>query len=880
MAACKNRPSPDAAGVKDDEAPPEDEATDEAAANAPHKIVDGGGGVRLRITPYGPKMVRVQAALAGKDFVPDDYNETIQQETAGGSLTVVRDDAQSMVLKSGQITLTIAKPSLAVTYADERGATLLQHRGVTRSGSQVGLELAPDASEHFIGLGHDYYGTIGKNRGIDHRLDLKGQVLERNYAGRECPEDCGQSPLVVPFYASSKGYGVFVNSFFKNRFSFGANNSYRIDLDSLGRDDEKVEMDYVFILGPTIPEIVDQYTQLTGRPRLPPLSILGLQLSDKSHAADSLDKGANFWREKVTAHRAAAFPLDHLVNDNRWRQVPAEQKATTIRDGGRCSTVFAWNPENYGGCRHPGPGVFCSLADWRTFLDRERLTITIDFNRCTARLHDNWKPAFNIPNVPAGIPFGASAPDFTNPDVRQWFWHTMFDNTLSPKSPGQGLGDALWIDEFDQLTNIPPETVLKNGRSWFESRNSWFYLIAKALVQEGWLKSMPKSAGGAHGNRRPYVWTRGQSAGGQRFASLWSGDIGSPLFFNDSAANAERDVAQKFLEMRNQIRGMQAAGISGFAFWGHDAGGFRTLERSVPGKETLYRVWGMEMGAFAPIFKPHGSGKDDSSRWPLDRGAAAQKTARRYTNLRYALMPYTYGLAHEAARTGAPMARAMPFHFQSQPRAWAVDLQYLWGKDLLVAPITRDPQGQNPVQTALWLPPGKWFRFWDEAPLDGGGDGRDITNSDELDNLPLFARAGAIIPMAEPQDPAKGFVGTGFMNLDQIDVHVYKGGDGHFTMVRDDGKTEAYLDGDLTKVDFDLQSAAGFTFKISSDRPSDTRSYRVFVHGAGANPCVAVNGQNANARPASFNNADGLRDNHTLPAVGGVHEGDTVTLCN
>jgi len=245
--------------------------------------------------------------------------------------------------------------------------------------------------------------------------------------------------------------------------------------------------------------------------------------------------------------------------------------------------------------------------------------------------------------------------DLTNTEFRKWFWQTFYQQSLDPKL--QFPGDALWIDEFDEMGAAPNNMQLANGRHWAEMRNYWFFLIAKALVQEGW-DQPPENKSALH-NKRPYVWVRGMTAGAQRYASLWTGDI-----------YPTHD------DMQTQIRAMQLAGVSGFPFWGHDAGGFYDWKNNRGPDEKLYAQWAMAFGSFAPIWKPHGMGQ---SRWPLDRSPENQKIAQQYAQWRYELMPYIYTAAHMAAATGVPMARPLLLDYPNNKNAWKYDLQYLCG---------------------------------------------------------------------------------------------------------------------------------------------------------------------------------------------------------
>ena len=726
-------------------------------------------GQRLRITPYGDYIVRIQAIRQGEDFFPDDRYEMVESHDWKGTLQLTEHETYfSLQTKADDgIVIEVTKSPVRLTFF-QRGQNipLLQDNdGVTWNENSICSHFVYNSEEHFTGLGHGYFGRSD-------RLDLQGQLLRRNYGDSHGD----QAPLIVPFYLSSKGYGLFLNSTFPNAFDFGKDTLYQISIQGEGR------MDYFLIVGPSFTRMIDRYTQLTGKPRLPPLAIFGLALSDKGNDENSAAPSDEvWWKQKVTEHRNAGFPIDHLINDNRWR----------AGGGKRCESYFEWDAT-----RFPDP------REYEQWVKTNGLLVTIDFNRCIAKASEEWKPSFNIP-ASDSIDFGESAPDFTRPEVRDWFWRLHWKKSLNT-SLGYP-GDALWIDEFDELGKAPLSMRLGNGRTWEEMKNYWFFLIAKALVQEGWDKKLAPE-------KRPFVWVRGMTAGAQRYATLWSGDI-----------------EPTYEEMRSQIRGMQLAGLSGFPFWGHDAGGFYDWKNTRGPDDTLYCKWSMAFGSFSPFWKPHGMGQ---SRWPLDRGPEAQRAARVYGNLRYELMPYTYSCAHEAATTGIPIARAMVINYQSDIRAWTHDLQYMWGDEILVAP---DCSPEN--RTTVWLPEGTWYDFWSDSVRAGN---QECICTSHQNLLPLFIKAGSIIPMAPLA------LSTAFVHKDSLTIHVYTGRDGSFTLYEDDGRSEYYRtrrEMRTTRFAFiqsimalDIGPAVG-----SYEGAPSTRVYRIEFHGLSRPVCMNVN---------------------------------------
>jgi alpha-D-xyloside xylohydrolase len=733
-------------------------------------IVTTTDGGRLRLTPYGDFMIRVQAAGANEEFFPDSRYEMVESHTWEGKF-LEREDPGALSFTTrveNGLTIRVAKADarLSFTVRGNAQSLLSTAEGIFRESDGVRIRFAPDSSEHFTGLGHGFFGRAD-------RIEITGDSIGRNY-GSEHGE---QAPLIVPFYLSSKGYGIFVNSTFPNSFSFNHHGVYEFAL----RGD--AQMDFFFILGPGFREILDRYTQLTGRPRLPPRAMFGLALSDKGNDHTSAaPSDETWWKTKVTEHRMAGFPIDHLVNDNRWRAC----------GGTRCASCLAWDR-----ARFPDP------AEYQRWIRAHGLVVTLDFNRCIAKNSEGWLPSYNIPSG-AGIDFGDSAPDFTRNEVRSWFWNLFWNKTLNPAL--HYPGDALWIDEFDEMGKAPLSMVLGNGRTWGEMKNYWFFLIAKSLVQEGWDRFLAPG-------KRPFVWVRGMTAGGQRYATLWSGDI-----------------RPSYDEMKSQVRGMQLAGLAGFPFWGHDAGGFHDWQTGRGPDDVMYRQWSMAFGSFSPFWKPHGMG---ASRWPLDRTPEARRDAKVYCDLRYGLMPYLYTCAREASIHGLPIARAMVIDYPTEPRAWRYDLQYMWGEDFLVAPDC-SPGGE----VGLWLPPGMWYDFWNDSLHTGDNE---LRVEAPTGRIPLFVRAGAIIPATRPAHS------TAYLPNDSLTIHAYAGADGQFTLYEDDGVSELYTSQHrfrTTRMTFrqqPLRLAIEASHGTYEGAPA-SRAYTVQIHGLSHPVPLTLNG--------------------------------------
>ncbi len=727
-------------------------------------------GERLRLTPYGNYIIRVQTVRKDEDFFADDRYEMVASHQWPGKFIVTEEKTSFKISTDAKdgISVQVNKAYMHLSFLKNGDAVsfLKETDGTRWDADTIRTSFAYNPNEHFTGLGHGYFGR-------EESIDLRGKIISRNYG----TEHGQQAPLLVPYYLSNKGYGVFLNSTFPNKFNFGKNGTYQFSIYGKGR------MDYFVILGPDFSKIIDLYTQLTGRPRLPLKSFFGLALSDKGNDHNSTDPSdEQWWKKKITEHRNAGFPLDHIVNDNRWR----------AGGGQRCVSRFDWDSTRY-----PDP------KEYQQWVKTNGLITTLDFNRCIAVQSEGWKPSFNLPQN-EGIDFNTSAPDFTKKEVRDWFWNTMWSKSLNPALGYPG--DALWIDEFDEMGKAPVSMKFKDGTTWLERRNYWFFLVAKSLVQEGWDKSF-------HGTKRPFVWVRGMTAGAQRYATLWSGDINST-----------------YADMKTQVRGLQLAGISGFPFWGHDAGGFHLGDSKTNPDDRMYRQWSMAFGSFTPFWKPHGVGK---SRWPLDRPADVQKDAKLYCELRYKLMPYIYTYAAKANETGMPMARAMVMNYQRDSLAWKYDLQYMWGNELLVAPNCSD---ENNV--SIWLPKGIWFNFWNDEIIAGN---KIIDYPAPVGKLPLFVKAGSIIPMANYA------MSTAFIADDSLTIHVYPGEDAAFTLYEDDGVSEAHKKQNEKRTTAIAFKQTSFSLHIAAavgnyNNAPEQKAYQIVFHGLSKPVCFEVNG--------------------------------------
>jgi alpha-glucosidase (family GH31 glycosyl hydrolase) len=308
-------------------------------------------------------------------------------------------------------------------------------------------------------------------------------------------------------------------------------------------------------------------------------------------------------------------------------------------------------------------------------------------------------------------------------------------------------------------------------------------LVRNRMYWEGGKKTRP--------DRRPFALHRNCTAGMQRWGWLWSGDVFSTW---------------KTLE--TQIMMGINSGLSGVPYWGTDIGGF------VPTKEftaELFVRW-FQFGAFCPSFRCHGRTWQLRRPWGWDTGsygasemgtnaesflpkgdelhnAAVEPICRTFLNTRSQLMPYLYSAAWETHTTGIPIIRSLGLAYPDDAAAWATADAYLYGPNLLVAPIFE----LGVTERKVYLPAGAWYDFWTGNKVDGG---RIISAAAKLESMPLFVRAGAILPVG----PVRQYVSE--PTSEPVAITVYPGADGKFSLYEDDGLTFEYEKGRYSLLDF------------------------------------------------------------------------------
>jgi alpha-glucosidase len=633
--------------------------------------------------------------------------------------------------------------SLAVR-ADSSGfsvASLLEGVKVSFSTSVPGawtLTYPLGKGEKLLGLGQD-------NRG-NGRLDRRGTIREL-WAGQKIESGNVTAQYPIPFLLSTgrngRAYGLFFDDTARLRFDLGKTDPGELRVDADGG-----ELDLYVIDGPKPADVVERYTALTGRPSLPPLWALGYWQSKCTYYD---------WTQLDEAYaqlEARGFPVDVMVIDADWPEV---------------MTDYRWAPRWIGKDFTPADkikgyaakGVRIVMSQSGPMVKSESPTFASGWPRGVFATDGKGNP------VEAGW-YGGKLLDFTQPTMNDWLW------PQTRKLDEAGIS-GWWLD-LTEPEGEPPQTHYYAGPPALIHNQ---YSFLSTLSFEGVQLAV-------HPDRRPFVLTRAGSAGLERHhAAVWTGDI-----YSDYAT------------LRAHPPEMLNSGISGFAYWTSDTGGFLVGDYKndrFGAHARLYERW-MQFSAFGPITRAHKAGGVPE---PYALGTATEQGTRHYLKLRYRLMPYIYSYAWEAGRTGLPITRALLLEFPDDPGSVAAPGdEYLFGQSLLVAPVLHEGLTNRKV----YFPPGKWFD-WDYGYEYEGG--REWVVSAPQNRIPVAVRAGAIIPMAPDMK------NTSEKPWDPLTVEIYPAGKSSFTLYRDDGIGFGYRKGEFT------------TTKISADEAGS--SVRVVV---------------------------------------------------
>jgi alpha-D-xyloside xylohydrolase len=461
----------------------------------------------------------------------------------------------------------------------------------------------------------------------------------------------------VPFFMSSRGYGVFIHTSTPITCDFG---KYYSGNNAMMIGDDEADL-FVFLGKPK--DILNEYADLTGKAAMPPLWSFGFWMSRITYFSEA--EG----REVVKNLRKHGIPSDVIHFDTGW-----------FETDWRCDYQFSKS-------RFKDPAKM--MADFKKAGMHTCLWQLPYFVPKNALFPEVIEKGLYVRDRKGNLPYEDAVLDFSNPETIKWYQGKI----------GNLLKQGVSVIKADFGEAAPPDGIYYSGRTGFYEHNLYPLRYNKTVAE------ITKQITG-----ETIIWARSTWAGSQRYPVHWGGD----------PANTNSAMAAT-------LRGGLSLGLCGFSFWAHDIGGFVNKK-----PENLYRRW-TPFGMLTSHTRSHGAPPTE----PWTYGEDFMNAFRRADHMRYELMPYIYAQAKDCTERGLPMVRALFVEYSDDPGSWLVDDEYLFGSDMLVAPLFEDVTSRN-----VYLPPGQWIDYQTRETYSGGW------HNIQAGDLPIvvLVRDGSVIP--------------------------------------------------------------------------------------------------------------------------------------
>ena len=639
--------------------------------------------VLLQVHVVRDSILRFRYAPDG--FFAKDFSYAIdEQQPHGSNELTVQETETSVVITTAKVKCVVSKQDLRIGLYDLEDTVICEdemgfhwEESFEYGGNYVKMSKSSPEGENFFGLGDK-----------PTHLNLKGKRLSNwNTDQYAYGKDLDELYKTVPFYIAlhnKMAYGIFFDNTFKTHFDFCHE---RRNVTSFWADGG--EMNYYFIYGPGIDQVVQKYTDLTGKPEMPPMWSMGYHQCKWSYYPESKV------REIADQFRKLEFPCDALYLDIDYM------------DGFRC---YTWNNTYFPSPKQMVDDLKAQGFQTIAIID-PGIKIDPDYPVFKEALEKDYfcKRADGSYMKGKVWPGECYFPDFTNPEVRQW-WAGLYGELI------EQIGiKGIWNDMNEPaVMEVPGKTFPNDVRHDYDgnpcshrkAHNIYGMQMARATYDGVKKYAYPK---------RPFVITRAQYSGGQRYTSSWTGD---------NVATWEH------LWLANvQVQRMS---LSGMGFVGTDIGGFAEQPTG-----ELFTRW-VQLGSFHPFCRVHSSGHHgDQEPWSFNDEVL--DITRKFVRMRYELLPYIYTMYHQYVQHGTPMIKPLVYFDQTDTQTYYRTDEFIFGDQILVCPV----QEPNALGRRMYMPKGGWYNWWTRELLQGG---QELWVDAPLDKMPLFVKQGAIIP--------------------------------------------------------------------------------------------------------------------------------------
>ncbi|MEZ5198297.1 MAG: glycoside hydrolase family 31 protein [Bacteroidales bacterium] len=626
------------------------------------------------IKPYTDYIIETTFVPKGETFNPESHAVILKPEAV---VTEINEDNSSLSYFTFGMMVKIEKSPFQISYYYKDQFLISEKNGYIKTDTTDEIEFNLEPDEVLYGGGARVLGMNRRGKRL--------QLYNRAHYGYETHSELMN--YTMPIVISSKVYTIHFDN---APIGF-------LDLDSKNNNTLKYETisgrkTYQVIAGDSWPDLMDQYTKLTGKQPIPPRWAFG---NFSSRFGYHTEKEV---RETVSKFKEDGIPLDAVVIDIYWfgadiqghmgnlefllDSFPTPDKMISDFEEMGVKTILVTEPF-----------ILTTSSKWQEAVDKKLLgtdnagnPYTYDFYFGNTGLIDIYKPEAN-----------------------EWFWNIY--KALTKRGVGGWWGDLgepeVHPSALQHATGSADEVHNIYGHNWAE------------LIYEGYKKDFP--------DQRPFILMRAGYSGSQQFGMIpWSGD-----------------VSRSWGGLKPQTEIALQMGMQGLAYMHSDLGGFAGGEVFEP---ELYNRW-LQYGIFQPIFRPHA--QEHIPAEPVFHDKKTKALAKESIEMRYRLLPYNYTLAFENNQTGMPFMRPLFFEDQNNRELYEVAETYFWGDDFLVTPIT---EAGLEMKEIYFPQHSNWIDFYTDKTYIGGQSHEiPLVN----DHIPVFVRAGAFIPMVEPVQSTK-----------------------------------------------------------------------------------------------------------------------------
>ncbi|HPR30588.1 MAG TPA: glycoside hydrolase family 31 protein [Prolixibacteraceae bacterium] len=698
---------------------------------------------------YGPSIIRVMKWPAGSSFQKESLSVIKNPEESQWKISHKGD---RLILSSEKVRVNLNLKNGIISFQTTKGKALLRER----EGGLVFTDFN-DAGDKTFSIKQSY--VLDDDEAI-YGLGIlqNGKMSQRNQEVQMIQNNTWD---FVPFFQSVKGYGLFWDNYSPTTFT-----------DRSGETSFASEVgegiDYYFMYGGNADGVVACMRDLTGQVPMFPLWTYGYWQSKERYKTQDETVGV------VRKYRELGVPLDGIIQDWQYWGNNYLWNAMEFLNPGfydprkMVNDIHAQNA-------HMIISIWSSFGPMtKQYRELNEKGMLMDFSTWPQSGSEKWPPNREYPS-------GVRVYDAYHPEARDIYWKYLNKGLFS-------LGiDGWWMDstEPDHLDIQPGDFDNKTYLGSFRKVRNAYPLMSVGGVY--------KNQRAVTSDKRVFILTRSAFAGQQRYgANTWSGD-----------------VVASWETLHKQISAGLNFSLCGIPHFNSDIGGFFLWnyknDITNPDYRELYTRW-IQYGTFCPMMRSHGEGAPREIYQFGQKGDRVYDAIEKYINLRYRLLPYIYSCSWDVSANQSSMIRALVMDFASDKEAWDINDQYMFGKSILVCPVTKGMYSKDGKEDfsqtgerSLYLPKGAgWIDFWTGEKHAGG---QHISKEVPLDIIPLYVKAGTLLPIGPEVQYAEE------KNWDHLEIRIYEGANGEFTLYEDENDNYNYEKGKFSTIAFQWDDA-------------------------------------------------------------------------